>query len=215
MHCRRVFQGQSLRSLAIHSVHRPPILIHGQARGGRFLGRVAPAARQRKQRIAVLKFDSHYDLAWEPRYWAGSQWARCFEGGYLDPANFAEIGIRGTRNSLAWHEAEKLFGNRIDFARSFAHRARRALYAGLRSLQLLASRLPSRAFRAGAGYARDPATHGGLVTWIATRERQCDELRAFGFEVERVLPAPSPDVTWPWAVAWYYYACRKAGERAP
>lgn len=100
-------------------------------------------------------------------------------------------------------------------ARSFAHRARRALYAGLRSLQLLASRLPSRAFRAGAGYARDPATHGGLVTWIATRERQCDELRAFGFEVERVLPAPSPDVTWPWAVAWYYYACRKAGERAP
>jgi len=63
--------------------------------------------RQRKQRVAVLKFDSHYDLAWEPRYWAGSQWARCFEGGYLDPANFAEIGIRGTRNSLAWHEAAR------------------------------------------------------------------------------------------------------------
>src|SRR5687768_7600068 len=68
---------------------------------------VRSVARQRKQRIAVLKFDSHYDLAWEPRYWAGSQWARCFEGGYLDPANFAEIGIRGTRNSLAWHEAAR------------------------------------------------------------------------------------------------------------
>jgi len=68
---------------------------------------VRSVARQRKRRIAVLKFDSHYDLAWEPRYWAGSQWARCFEGGYLDPANFAEIGIRGTRNSLAWHEAAR------------------------------------------------------------------------------------------------------------
>jgi len=68
---------------------------------------VRSVVRQRKQRIAVLKFDSHYDLAWEPRYWAGSQWARCFEGGYLDPANFAEIGIRGTRNSLAWHEAAR------------------------------------------------------------------------------------------------------------
>ena len=68
---------------------------------------VRSVARQRKQRIAVLKFNSHYDLAWEPRYWAGSQWARCFEGGYLDPANFAEIGIRGTRNSLAWHEAAR------------------------------------------------------------------------------------------------------------
>jgi arginase family enzyme len=68
---------------------------------------VRSVARQRKQRIAVLKFDSHYDLAWEPRYWAGSQWARCFEGGYLDPANFAEIGISGTRNSLAWHQAAR------------------------------------------------------------------------------------------------------------
>jgi hypothetical protein len=38
--------------------------------------------RQRKKRIAVLKFDSHFDLAWEPRYWAGSQWARCFEAGH-------------------------------------------------------------------------------------------------------------------------------------
>ena len=66
--------------------------------------------RQRKKRLAVLKFDSHFDLAWEPRYWAGSQWARCFEAGHLDPANFAEIGIRGTRNSLAWAEAAEELG---------------------------------------------------------------------------------------------------------
>ncbi len=66
--------------------------------------------RQRKKRLAVLKFDSHFDLAWEPRYWAGSQWARCFEAGHLDPANFALIGIRGTRNSLAWSEAAKELG---------------------------------------------------------------------------------------------------------
>lgn len=68
---------------------------------------VRSVARQRKGKIAVLKFDSHFDLAWEPRYWAGSQWARCFEAGHLDPVNFAEIGIRGTRNSLAWYEAAK------------------------------------------------------------------------------------------------------------
>lgn len=68
---------------------------------------VRSVARAHKKKLAVLKFDSHYDLAWEPRYWAGSQWARCFEGGHLDPANFAEIGIRGTRNSLAWHEAAR------------------------------------------------------------------------------------------------------------
>jgi arginase family enzyme len=66
--------------------------------------------RQRKKRMAVLKFDSHFDLAWEPRYWAGSQWARCFEAGHLLPKNFAEIGIRGTRNSIAWAEAAKELG---------------------------------------------------------------------------------------------------------
>ena len=37
-------------------------------------------ARQRKARIAVIKFDAHFDLCWEPRYWAGSEWARSMEG---------------------------------------------------------------------------------------------------------------------------------------
>lgn len=99
--------------------------------------------------------------------------------------------------------------------RSWARRAWRLAYALWRSAQLLAVRLPSRAFRVGAGFARDPSTHGGLSLWIATRERQTEELCAAGFEVERVLPAPEPSLTWRWAVAWYYYACRKpAGEPA-
>lgn len=70
---------------------------------------VRALARARRGRIAVVKFDSHFDLSWEPRYWAGSQWARLFEGGWLDPSNLAIIGIRGLRNSIMWQEvAEEL-----------------------------------------------------------------------------------------------------------
>jgi SAM-dependent methyltransferase len=117
---------------------------------------------------------------------------------------------------LSVHNARYLFFPPVFAgAPGLARRAWRVAYALLRSAQLLASRLPSRAFWRGAGYARDPATHGGLTTWIATREIQGDELRAFGFAVEQVLAAPSPEVVWPWAVAWYYYAARKPGDAGP
>ena len=44
----------------------------------------ASVARQRPgKKFSVIKLDSHFDLSWEPRYWAGSQWARCMEAGYL------------------------------------------------------------------------------------------------------------------------------------
>lgn len=90
----------------------------------------------------------------------------------------------------------------------------RLVYAAWRSLQLTAVRLPSRAFWSGAGYARDPSTHGGLRSFTATPARQTRELHDAGFDVERVLPAPSPDVRAAVAVAWYYYACRKRGRPA-
>jgi arginase family enzyme len=35
------------------------------------------------------------------RYWAGSQWARAFELGIVEPENSVQIGIRGVRESLA------------------------------------------------------------------------------------------------------------------
>jgi arginase family enzyme len=69
-------------------------------------------ARQRARRFSVIKLDSHFDLSWEPRYWAGSQWARCMEAGYLAPENFALIGIRGLRNANMWHEIAEELGVR-------------------------------------------------------------------------------------------------------
>lgn len=59
---------------------------------------------QRSGKIAVVKLDSHFDLAWTPRFWAGSQWAACMEAGYLEPENLALIGIRGLRNRTMLHE---------------------------------------------------------------------------------------------------------------
>jgi agmatinase len=61
------------------------------------------------KRIGVVTYDSHLDLSWEPRYWAGSQWARAMELGALDPRNLVPIGIRGLRNSIFWqHAAQEL-----------------------------------------------------------------------------------------------------------
>jgi arginase family enzyme len=61
------------------------------------------------RRIGVITYDSHLDLSWEPRYWAGSQWARAMELGALDPRNLVPVGIRGLRNSIFWqHAAEEL-----------------------------------------------------------------------------------------------------------
>lgn len=68
---------------------------------------VRAVARQRPRKLAIIKFDSHFDLSWEPRYWAGSQWARIFEAGYVAPANFAQLGLRGLRNSIMWYEAAR------------------------------------------------------------------------------------------------------------
>jgi agmatinase len=45
-------------------------------------------------RLGIVAFDARLDLGFEPRYQAGSQWARAFELGVVEPANFVEIGIR-------------------------------------------------------------------------------------------------------------------------
>ena len=52
-------------------------------------------------KLGIVAFDSHFDLSYEPKYWAGSQWARAFELGVVEPGNFVEIGIRGVRESLS------------------------------------------------------------------------------------------------------------------
>jgi len=52
-------------------------------------------------KLGIVTFDSHFDMSFEPKYWAGSQWARAFELGVVEPENFVQIGIRGGRESLA------------------------------------------------------------------------------------------------------------------
>jgi agmatinase len=47
-------------------------------------------------RLGIVSFDARLDLGFAPRYQAGSQWARAFELGIVEPANFIEVGIRGT-----------------------------------------------------------------------------------------------------------------------
>lgn len=50
--------------------------------------------------IGIIDFDSHLDMEWEPKFWAGSQWARIFELCIVKPENFVQIGIRGLRDSM-------------------------------------------------------------------------------------------------------------------
>ena len=60
--------------------------------------------------IGIIVFDSHLDMSWEPKYWAGSQWARIFELGIVKPKNFVQIGIRGFRQSYQWKYAAEELG---------------------------------------------------------------------------------------------------------
>jgi arginase family enzyme len=73
---------------------------------------VAGIHRASGKRIGVIAYDAHLDLSWEPRYWAGSQWARAMELGILDPRNLVPIGVRGARNSIFWQRAAEELGVR-------------------------------------------------------------------------------------------------------
>jgi arginase family enzyme len=94
--------------LGIISEQRIPLLLGGDDIAP-YVG-LSAVARQRKGRIAVLKFDAHFDLAWEPRYWAGSAWARAMEAGILDPSNLGIVGIRGLRNTSAYGAVARELG---------------------------------------------------------------------------------------------------------
>lgn len=96
------------RLLEIIGESRIPILLGGEDITP-YVG-MSAVARQRKKKIAVIKFDAHFDLCWEPRYWAGSAWARCMEEGFLEPANLAIIGVRGFRNPTFFGEVARELG---------------------------------------------------------------------------------------------------------
>ena len=71
---------------------------------------IAGIHRALGKRLGVIAYDAHLDLSWEPRYWAGSQWARAMELGALDPKNLVQIGVRGVRNSIMWQRATDELG---------------------------------------------------------------------------------------------------------
>jgi arginase family enzyme len=71
---------------------------------------VAGIQRATGKRLGVIAYDAHLDLSWEPRYWAGSQWARAMELGALAPGNLVQIGVRGARNSIFWQRATEELG---------------------------------------------------------------------------------------------------------
>jgi agmatinase len=51
-------------------------------------------------KLGIVTFDSLFDLAFAPKYAAGSQWARAFELGVVEPSAFVQIGICGGRRPL-------------------------------------------------------------------------------------------------------------------
>ncbi|HUK77319.1 MAG TPA: agmatinase family protein [Thermoleophilia bacterium] len=63
-------------------------------------------------KLGIVTLDSHFDLSYEPKYWAGSQWARAFDLGVVEPDNFVQIGLRGGRESLADKAVAEELGSR-------------------------------------------------------------------------------------------------------
>ncbi len=47
--------------------------------------------------LGLIHFDSHYDLGWDPAFYAGSQWAQILGLPNVEVRNFCQIGIRGLR----------------------------------------------------------------------------------------------------------------------
>ena len=52
-------------------------------------------------KLGIVVFDSQFDMSYEPKYLAGSQWACAFDLGVVEPENFVQIGLHGGRERLA------------------------------------------------------------------------------------------------------------------
>jgi len=63
------------------------------------------------KKIGIVDFDSHFDLSIEPKFWAGSQWARIYETEEINIANFVQIGIRGLHNYISWKNVASQLGH--------------------------------------------------------------------------------------------------------
>ena len=64
-------------------------------------------------RLGLIHFDSHYDLGWDPPFYAGAQWAPILSLPNVDVRNFCQIGIRGLRQVPYEVEIVKELGHTV------------------------------------------------------------------------------------------------------
>lgn len=64
-------------------------------------------------RLGLIHFDTHYDLAWDPPLFAGSQWAQILGLPNVDVQNFCQVGIRGLRQVPFEAEVARTLGHSV------------------------------------------------------------------------------------------------------
>jgi agmatinase len=64
-------------------------------------------------KLGLIHIDSHYDLGWDPPFYAGSQWAPILGLPNVEVHNFCQIGIRGFRQVPYEVEVAKALGHSV------------------------------------------------------------------------------------------------------
>jgi arginase family enzyme len=64
-------------------------------------------------RLGLIHVDSHYDLCWDPPFFAGSQWAQILQLPNVEVHNFCQIGIRGLRQVVFEVEVARTLGHTV------------------------------------------------------------------------------------------------------
>ena len=64
-------------------------------------------------RLGLIHFDTHYDLAWDPPLFAGSQWAQILSLPNVEVQNFCQVGIRGLRQVPFEVEVARTLGHSV------------------------------------------------------------------------------------------------------
>ena len=74
---------------------------------------VRAVAAKMPGRLGLIHLDSHYDLCWDPPYFAGSQWAQILQLPNVQVRNFCQIGMRGLRQVPFEVEVARRLGHAV------------------------------------------------------------------------------------------------------
>jgi arginase family enzyme len=74
---------------------------------------VRAVAGRMSGRLGLIHLDTHYDLAWDPPLYAGSQWAQILSLPNVEARNFCQIGIRGFRQMPFEIEVARTLGHSV------------------------------------------------------------------------------------------------------